>query len=190
MRISPAQDRAGRFEVHTVEGGLTAVVGARPTQRRAPAASRTPVDAARLPWAAMVTVCALVPPGERPRVGAPEGPGATKRPSRPVSRPPISAAPERWIEGFRRVSISWSTARVLLQRSGQAVSPETSLAASSSMRSTAKPRWTTTHSPSPRPATLNADRTRAQAWSKAYGALKGPEQPLVDLWIGYLQGLK
>jgi VWFA-related protein len=44
------------------------------------------------------------------------------------------------------------------------------------------------HAPTPRGATLAADRARAQTWAKAYAAKKGAHQPLVDAWIGYLQG--
>jgi VWFA-related protein len=44
------------------------------------------------------------------------------------------------------------------------------------------------HAPTPRGETLSADRARAQTWAKAYAAKKGAHQPLVDAWIGYLQG--
>ena len=46
------------------------------------------------------------------------------------------------------------------------------------------------HAPTPQPATLSADRTRAQAWAKSYAAKKGAHQPLVDAWMTYLQGAK
>jgi VWFA-related protein len=46
------------------------------------------------------------------------------------------------------------------------------------------------HVPTAQAATLAADRTRAQTWAKAYAALKGEHQPLVDAWIAYLQALK
>jgi len=46
------------------------------------------------------------------------------------------------------------------------------------------------HSPVPRGETLSADQARAQGWAKAYFALKGPHQGLVDAWIAYLQGKK
>ena len=39
----------------------------------------------------------------RPRVGAPDGPGGTKRPSRPRSRPAISASPLARTDGPKRV---------------------------------------------------------------------------------------
>ena len=41
----------------------------------------------------------------RPRVGAPHGPGGTKRPSRPAQQVAISASPQRRRAGRRRVSI-------------------------------------------------------------------------------------
>jgi VWFA-related protein len=44
------------------------------------------------------------------------------------------------------------------------------------------------HAPTPRGETLSADRARAQTWAKAYAAGKGAHQPLVEAWIGYLQG--
>jgi VWFA-related protein len=44
------------------------------------------------------------------------------------------------------------------------------------------------HAPTPRGATLSADRARAQAWAKAYAARKGAHQPLVEAWLGYLKG--
>ena len=47
-----------------------------------------------------------------------------------------------------------------------------------------------THAPSPRAATLAADRTRAQAWAKTYASRKGTHQALVDAWMTYLQGAK
>jgi len=47
-----------------------------------------------------------------------------------------------------------------------------------------------THTPTPRGDTLAADRTRAQAWAKAYASVKGAHQPLVDAWINYLQSAK
>ena len=46
------------------------------------------------------------------------------------------------------------------------------------------------HIPTPRTATLVADRARAQAWAKTYASLKGAHQPLVDAWISYLQSVK
>ena len=47
-----------------------------------------------------------------------------------------------------------------------------------------------THAPTPQPATLSADRSRAQAWAKSYAAKKGAHQPIVDAWMNYLQGAK
>jgi VWFA-related protein len=47
-----------------------------------------------------------------------------------------------------------------------------------------------THAPTARPATIGADRTRAQTWAKAYAAKKGQHQALVDAWVSYLQGAK
>lgn len=46
------------------------------------------------------------------------------------------------------------------------------------------------HAPAAKPATLTADRTRAQAWAKSYAAKKGAHQALVDAWVTYLQGAK
>jgi VWFA-related protein len=46
------------------------------------------------------------------------------------------------------------------------------------------------HTPNPRPATIAADRTRAQGWAKAYAAQKGAHQLLVDAWITHLQGIQ
>jgi VWFA-related protein len=46
------------------------------------------------------------------------------------------------------------------------------------------------HSPTSNPDTLAADQTRAQAWAKTYGALKGDHLTLVDAWMTYLRGLK
>lgn len=46
------------------------------------------------------------------------------------------------------------------------------------------------HSPVPRGETLAADKARAQAWAKSYASQKGAHQPLVDVWIAYLQGTK
>ncbi len=45
------------------------------------------------------------------------------------------------------------------------------------------------HVPTPRPASLQADRERAQSWAKAYAALRGEHQALVDAWMSYLRGL-
>jgi len=45
------------------------------------------------------------------------------------------------------------------------------------------------HSPAPRSATLQADRERAKVWAKAYAALRGEHQALVDAWMAYLSGL-
>jgi VWFA-related protein len=45
------------------------------------------------------------------------------------------------------------------------------------------------HVPTPNADTLPADRERAQAWAKAYAALRGEHQPLVDAWMAYLRGL-
>jgi VWFA-related protein len=47
-----------------------------------------------------------------------------------------------------------------------------------------------THAPSPRGETLAADRTRAQAWAKAYATQKGAHQALVDAWLAHLRGAK
>lgn len=47
-----------------------------------------------------------------------------------------------------------------------------------------------THMPSPKTDTLASDRTRAQAWAKAYAAQKGEHQPLVEVWVKYLQDAK
>jgi tetratricopeptide (TPR) repeat protein len=46
------------------------------------------------------------------------------------------------------------------------------------------------HMPAPRRDALDADRTRAQAWARAYRAQKGPHDALVDAWITHLQGVK
>jgi VWFA-related protein len=45
------------------------------------------------------------------------------------------------------------------------------------------------HVPTPRTAALEADRAQAQAWAKAYAALRGEHQALVDAWMTYLRGL-
>jgi VWFA-related protein len=44
------------------------------------------------------------------------------------------------------------------------------------------------HVPTPNTDTLAADRDRAQAWAKAYAALRGEHQALVDAWMAYLRG--
>ena len=44
------------------------------------------------------------------------------------------------------------------------------------------------HVPTRNADTLPADRDRAQAWAKAYAALRGEHQPLVDAWMAYLHG--
>jgi tetratricopeptide (TPR) repeat protein len=45
------------------------------------------------------------------------------------------------------------------------------------------------HVPTPRTASLEGDRERAQAWAKAYAALRGEHQALVDAWMAYLRSL-
>ncbi|HUE88510.1 MAG TPA: VWA domain-containing protein [Vicinamibacterales bacterium] len=45
------------------------------------------------------------------------------------------------------------------------------------------------HVPTPRTDSLQADRDRAQGWAKAYSALRGQHQALVDAWMAYLRGL-
>jgi hypothetical protein len=46
------------------------------------------------------------------------------------------------------------------------------------------------HAAKPKAATLAADRTRAQAWAKAYAASGGGLQNLTQAWMKYLEGLK
>lgn len=45
------------------------------------------------------------------------------------------------------------------------------------------------HSPKPRPDSIQADRERAKVWAKAYAAQRGEHQALVDAWMAYLSGL-
>jgi VWFA-related protein len=47
-----------------------------------------------------------------------------------------------------------------------------------------------THASGPHPDTLATDRTRAQAWAKAYAASGGTMQNLAQAWVKYLEGLK
>jgi hypothetical protein len=44
--------------------------------------------------------------------------------------------------------------------------------------------------PAAKSDSLAADRTRAQAWAKAYAAQKGEHLALVDAWIKYLREAK
>lgn len=46
------------------------------------------------------------------------------------------------------------------------------------------------HSSAADTATLTADRTQARAWARAYAATRGPLSPIVDAWVGHLDGLK
>jgi hypothetical protein len=47
-----------------------------------------------------------------------------------------------------------------------------------------------THAAAPKADTLAADRTRAQAWAKAYAAGGGEMQNLAQAWMKHLEGLK
>lgn len=47
-----------------------------------------------------------------------------------------------------------------------------------------------THAAGPKQDTLAADRTRAQAWARAYAANKGEMQNLTQAWMKHLEGLK
>ena len=75
----------------------------------------------------------------RPRVGAPDGPGSTNRPSRPVRSPSISAPPEAATAPRTRRSSSLRTACVPRHRFGAGRAPETKSWASDSSRSTVSP---------------------------------------------------
>ena len=77
----------------------------------------------------------------RPRVGAPEGPGATKRPSRPSStRGDLARARRRAAQGgCDRVDLVEHRSRAAVQARCRRLVPTTSCAASSSRRSTVSP---------------------------------------------------
>ena len=47
-----------------------------------------------------------------------------------------------------------------------------------------------THAGGANPASLATDRTRAQAWAKAYAASGGSVQSLSQAWMKHLDGLK
>src|SRR5579883_3320167 len=75
----------------------------------------------------------------RPRLGAPAGPGATKRPSRPANNPAISASPQAATAGRRQRSTQSSTLRVRDHSGSGRVSPRIRRSASASSRSTVSP---------------------------------------------------
>ena len=74
-----------------------------------------------------------------PRVGAPDGPGGTRRPSRPASNPAISRAPHAATAGLRCTPIHSSTAAVRVHAGSGDISPATSAAAKCSRRSIVSP---------------------------------------------------
>ena len=105
-------------------------------------------------------LAATVPPTDsgRPRLGAPDGPGGTKRPSKPVSRPASSARPHAMTAGRMLSSRAASTAPVRAQPSSGRVVPSTRAAARASIRSTVSP----------------ADRQGVSGRSAASAAGRGP----------------